>query len=368
MGEVGRHGVDRSHTTHRNHVFVCSRVPHHTDALHREIDTEGLPNFVVQAGRTNFFEHDRVRGTKRRKLFARDVTHDANAEPRAGERMSPDQRFGKPECAPYFSHFVLEQFAQGLHELQPHVIRQPAHIVVGLYCDRRTLHRHALDDVRVQGALYEVIAFTELLRFFFEHVDEQAANNAALLLRFAHPFEGRKESVRSINAHQLDTERSCKKFFDFFALIQSHHAVINEDAGQLFSDRAVNKRCSDRRIDTAAQATDHEPFANLAADLRKAAIDEGIHRPRALATANVSDEIAQQLFADFGVNHFGMKLDGPDGLSVVTNRGIRRVLARSQNFVARRKFENLVAVTHPHDVLGIFREPCKQAIFHVREF
>ncbi len=63
-------------------------------------------------------------------------------EPGAGERMPPDQIFRQAEFAPDLAHFVLEQFAQRLDQLERMSARKPAHVVMRLDGRRRTAASH----------------------------------------------------------------------------------------------------------------------------------------------------------------------------------------------------------------------------------
>ena len=63
------------------------------------------------------------------------LAEDAHREPRAGERLSPHELIGEAQLGPEAADLVLEQVAQRLEQLEAHVLRKPADIVVGL--DRR---------------------------------------------------------------------------------------------------------------------------------------------------------------------------------------------------------------------------------------
>ena len=52
------------------------------------------------------------------------------------------------------------------------------------------------------------------------------------------------------------------------AFVQAQQAVVDEHAGELVADGAVDQRRDHRRIDAARQAEDHLLAAHLLADLR----------------------------------------------------------------------------------------------------
>ena len=77
------------------------------------------------------------------------------ARPGPGKRLAPDDLGGQPEQLADLAHLVLEQLAQRLDQLEPHVRGQPADVVVRLDRRRRALERHRLDHVRIERALGE---------------------------------------------------------------------------------------------------------------------------------------------------------------------------------------------------------------------
>ena len=81
------------------------------------------------------------------------------------------------------------------------------------------------------------------------------------------------------------------------ALVQAQQAVVDEDAGQLVADRAVDQRRGDARIDAAGQAEDHLVVADLLADARHRLVDVVAHHPVGLRAADVEHEAVEQLAA-----------------------------------------------------------------------
>ena len=77
------------------------------------------------------------------------------ARPGPGERLAPDHPLGQAQLLADAAHLVLEQHPQRLDQLEVHVLREPADVVVRL--DRRgdALAAARLDHVRVEGALDE---------------------------------------------------------------------------------------------------------------------------------------------------------------------------------------------------------------------
>ena len=162
------------------------------------------------------------------------------------------------------SHFVLEQFAQRLDQFQAHMRRQAAHVVVGLDDMRLAgLGAGGLDDIRVDGALRQEADILELVRFLFEHLDEQAADDLALGLRVGDALERRQEALRGIHADDFHAQVLREGAHDLIALPQAHQAMIHEHAHQPIADRQVQQRGHDARIDAPGQPQQHLAVADL---------------------------------------------------------------------------------------------------------
>ena len=118
-----------------------------------------------------------------------DLADDPDAEPRAGERLAPDDRLGQAELRADRAHLVLEERAQRLDERELQVVGQAADVVVAL--DVRGAGAAAgLDDVGIERALDEELDRSpwpglgdDLAGRRLEDPDELAADDLALLLR-----------------------------------------------------------------------------------------------------------------------------------------------------------------------------------------
>jgi hypothetical protein len=95
----------------------------------------------------------------------RDFAEDAHGQAGAGERLAPDDFLGQTEFQAEQPDLVLEQAFQRLDELELHVLRQAADVVMAL--DERggiAGDRHGLDDVGIQRALREKFRLARALR------------------------------------------------------------------------------------------------------------------------------------------------------------------------------------------------------------
>src|SRR4051812_32568537 len=93
---------------------------------------------------------------------------------------------------------VLEELAQRLEQLEMERLGQPADIVVRLdglrlLAGRITAGAGRLDDVRVDRPLREPSGVADSLRFPLEHLDEELADDLALLLGIRDAAQGGEE-------------------------------------------------------------------------------------------------------------------------------------------------------------------------------
>src|SRR6185295_14806911 len=184
---IGGHAVVRGHRPNCYHVRVRSTIPHDAHAPDRREDGERLPDVAIQAGRLDLVDDDPVGLAQRLQPLGGDLADDPDRETGPGERLAMDHRLGQPELDPDGADLVLEQVAQRLDELEPHVRRQPADVVMGLdLLGRLRLRGRALDHVRVQRALGQEVDLAHLLRLLLEDPDELVADDPALLLRVDH--------------------------------------------------------------------------------------------------------------------------------------------------------------------------------------
>src|SRR4029453_6816777 len=95
---------------------------------------EGLPDGIVESGRADLLEVNGIGLAQDVATFLRHLPRDSDGEARAGERVAADEGFRQAELAAELAHFVLEQFPQRLDQSHVHPLREPPHIMVGLYC------------------------------------------------------------------------------------------------------------------------------------------------------------------------------------------------------------------------------------------
>ena len=260
MGPVGGHGVGGGDGSEGYGALVGAFVAHYAYALHGQEDGSGLPNFVVQIPAAEAVDEDVVGFLKHAHFFGCDVAEDAHCQAGAGEGMALDEVLGHAEGAAYGSHLVFEEEAQGLAEAQIHLLGEAADVVVAL--DGGAGDGEALDAVGVDGALGEPLDVADLAGFLVEDVDEAFADDLALALGIGHSGELAEEFFGCVDADHIEAEALIVAQH-VAVLVLAEHAVIDEDAGEVAADGAVEKHCGHRRVDAAREAEHHLVVAEL---------------------------------------------------------------------------------------------------------
>ena len=123
------------------------------------------------------------------------------------------------------------------------------------------------------------------------------------VLRVGHAGQPVEKQLRRVHEHERQLQ-PLVALANLRRFVQAQHAVVDEDAGQLVADRAMDDERRDRRVDAAAQRADDAAVADLRADPRRRLLDKRRHRPVAGAAADAVGEVAQDLEAAFGVDDF----------------------------------------------------------------
>ncbi len=245
-------------------------------------------------------------------------------------------------------HLVLEQALERLDQLEPHLLRQPAHVVMALDHRRRiAADGHRLDHVRVKRALREELRLAGAPGGRLEHLDERPADDLPLPLRVGHALEPPQEQPRGVLILQLDLEMAPEDFLHHLRLASAQHAVVDENARELVADGLVQQRRRHARIHPAAQAQDHLLRADLRADGLDRLVNVVAHRPVPAAAADAVDEVGQNLAPARRVDHFGVELQAEHACGAVLDGRVSGVLRDGHRLEARRQLRQLVAVRIP---------------------
>ena len=91
--------------------------------------------------RASFFRDDVIGAADQIEPRRAHLTQDPHGESGTRERLPPHELVFQPEFLADRAHFVLEQQTQRLDQLEPHVLRQAADVVMALDDVRRADHR-----------------------------------------------------------------------------------------------------------------------------------------------------------------------------------------------------------------------------------
>ena len=139
-----------------------------------------------------------------------------------------------------------------------------------------------------------------------------------------------------------------KHALDHFFLAGAEQAVVNKNAGELISDRFVQKRGGDRGIDPAAQAQNDFGLANLPSNAVARFFDERSHRPIHGAATDMIGEILEDLFASRGMGHFRMELQAVKLSPGIFHRGEIATLSSRRHLEAFRQLRYFIAMAVPN--------------------
>src|SRR5262245_23725503 len=184
---------------------------------------------------------------------------------------------------------------------------------------RSTNERNALDYVGVERALGEKFRASSFPGFLFENVDEELADGLALLLGILDAGERLEERFGRIHVHKRNVVTVKKKGHDLLRLSETHQAMVNKDAGQLFADRLMDQHGCHCGIDAARQAANHAPLADLLADLFNRLLLKGAHGPVTFKASDLTHKVAKDRRSVRRVHHLKMELRGVEFALVVAD-------------------------------------------------
>ena len=347
--KVGGHEVLCLYRAQRDGVVIGALVAHDADRAQVCERGEILVDAALETGLGDLLAEDGVRLADDVQLLLGDLADDADGKARAGEGLTPDKAFGQAELNAELAHLVLEETAQGFDDLlEVHMVGEPADVVVTL--DNDALAADAgFHHVGVDGALREKIDAAELFGLRFKDADELLADDLALALRLGDAGKLGEKTLLRVHAHDAHAEAVVHGALDLIALVLAQQAVIDKDAGELFADRAVEKRGSHGAVHAAGERQQHLAAADLGADLLNGFADVIRHAPLGGKAADLIEKVLQNFSAVDGVQHLGMELHTVELLFRVLDGGVGAARGVRDGAEAGGKALDLDAVAHPAD-------------------
>ena len=124
------HEIGGSDGAQGHGVIIGAFIPHDAHAAHVGQSCVILIDFLVEAGLGDFLAPDGVGILHDGNLFGGHFADDADAQAGAGERLTAHQILGQAQLTANLTDFVLEQVAQGLHQLlEVHGVGQASNVV-----------------------------------------------------------------------------------------------------------------------------------------------------------------------------------------------------------------------------------------------
>ena len=228
------------------------------------------------------------------------------------------------------------------------MLRKPTHIVVAL--DQMALFGSArLNHIGVERALCEVLSAIDGRCDLIKDLNKLFTNRLTLQLRIRNALEAVEEAFFLIRVHKVDVQMLAEVTLDLCAFIHPEETGVHKDTGELCPDRLVDQRGYDDRVNATGKSTDDLLVANLLPDGSNGFVDKGAHGPQTLGTADVVEEVSEDIRTPRRVRHFDVNLRRVDTSRMVSHASNRGDGGLRSDIKARRSDFNRVRVRHPAD-------------------
>ena len=250
-------------------MVVGAPVAHHAHRAHRQQHRERLPDRVVQPGRADLLQIDRVGLAQQLQLLARHRRRECGSPgPARGTGAARRSPRGMPSSRPSARTSSLNSSRSGSTSCMRIRSGRPPTLWCALDRHRRPAgEADALDHVRIQRALRQEIRAARSSRASSSNT---SMNSRPMVLRLVSgsvtPVQRAEEQLGRVAVHQPDVEAVAERRHHLLRLACAQQAVVDEDAGQLVADRLMDQHRGHRGIHAARQAADHPPLAHLRAD------------------------------------------------------------------------------------------------------
>src|SRR2546422_647259 len=266
------HAVDRVDRANRDRLAVHPKIPVNPHGPHRQEDGEVLPRkgHETAAGRgLDLLLDDGGRASDEGDPIRRHFADHPNRESGPGKRLSLGDPYAeRPGDRP---DLVLVEVAQRFKELQLHVLREAADVVMGL--DPISELAPALDPVRRDRPLDQMVGLGDG-RLSLEELDELAPDHGPLLLRVHDAPQGREEFVRGEDDPVPHAE-FLQGLRDVLGLSFPNEPGVDVDGEKAISEGATREHRCRRAVDAPRTGDDRLAWHGLADGLDLLA-DEGV--------------------------------------------------------------------------------------------
>ena len=185
-----------------------------------------------------------------------------------------------------------------------------------------------------------------------EDPDEQPPDRLSLLLGVAQARQGLKKSVCRLHVHEIEGELAQKCCLHLFALTGAHEAGVDEHRRQLVTDGLVHKGGRHGRVDSPGKGDQGVAGSDLGADRLALCLDDRGVCPKRATTADIEQEMVEQLASPFGVHHLGVELHPVNSPRQVLEGGDGHLGGGRCHGEPGRSLDDRVGVAHPDHARG----------------
>jgi len=207
----------------------------------------------------------------------------------------------------------------------------------------------AFYNVRINGALCQIVNSTDFLSFFFKYANEFFADNFTFAFRSSYSCQFAVEALACVNAYEVNIELTAftENSANLFALVFAQQTVVYKYAGQLLADSLSQHSGTNAGINTAGKRAQHLAVADSFFQLSNSLLYERIHFPGACTAANIVNKVAQHLGAVFGMQNLGMELYAIQFACFILSSSNRAVRSAGNNFEAGSCGFDIIVMAHP---------------------
>mmetsp|Transcript_36144 Transcript_36144/g.61620 ORF Transcript_36144/g.61620 Transcript_36144/m.61620 type:complete len:405 (+) Transcript_36144:570-1784(+) len=277
--------------------------------------------------------------------------------------MPPDTSFINAQCNTQLAHFILEQFAQRLNELQLHCCRESTNIMMSFDSGTWTLVRNTLNNIRIKSSLEQEITSScislNFLCLLLEDVDECPTNDLTFLFGIGNTLEQIQESIFGINTSKVDMAVISHSLENIHGLILSQASIIYQYRMESIPDGPCHQNGGHRRINATTHSTNYMSIrTNFSANLLNEFVGIIRHDPVLLRFGDGDYEVFKNILAKGRVCHFWVELQSPHLGRDVFNSDKVSIRCPGHCLEPSWHFMQLVPMRHPHD--KFFRQTCKE--------